>query len=206
MEETAVILKSSFPLSGVKRTLNKLAVRLELSWQVLRDLDSINLVPDAHDRRERREVRRARGAKVRMMAVFVDLGMPSRRKGEVVARPGRPGDVGRVEDAVSAQPSQSRVAVDIVVARTDGSRGGGWSQCPTGSQMDCGWDVLVSERTTIVGGENSCSHKRDEKEEKGGQREDVDSEGVAVVVDVVMEKREDEDERREADRGGGRAT
>jgi len=48
-------------LSGVKTTLNKLAVKLELSWQVLRDLDSINRMAEAPESRERKDVTKTKG-------------------------------------------------------------------------------------------------------------------------------------------------
>ena len=48
-------------LLGVKTTLNRLAVKEELSWQVLRDLDSINRVAETLERRERSVVRMTNG-------------------------------------------------------------------------------------------------------------------------------------------------
>ena len=61
-------------LLGVKTTLNKLAVKLELAWQALRDCDSINRTAEAPERRERRVVRKTKGEsniEDRMMAVCV---------------------------------------------------------------------------------------------------------------------------------------
>jgi hypothetical protein len=61
MEETPTISKVSVKLSGVKTTLNKLAVKLELAWQVFRDLVSINRMAEALERKERRDVRKTKG-------------------------------------------------------------------------------------------------------------------------------------------------
>jgi len=55
IEETPTTSKVRVLLFGVKTTLKRLAVKLELSWQVFRDLDSINLTAEAPERRERRE-------------------------------------------------------------------------------------------------------------------------------------------------------
>jgi hypothetical protein len=82
MEDTATISKVSVRFPGVKTTLNKLAVRLELAWHVLRELDSIKSMAAAVERRERREVRKTKGehsTEDRMMAVIIALLMPSRR-------------------------------------------------------------------------------------------------------------------------------
>lgn len=58
MVDTACALKVMVALSGVKTTLNKLAVKFDLSWHVLRDDDSINLVADTEGvTRARRDVR-----------------------------------------------------------------------------------------------------------------------------------------------------
>ena len=54
MEETPTTSKVSVKLSGVKTTLKRLAVKLELSWHALRDFDSINRIAEAPDRREGR--------------------------------------------------------------------------------------------------------------------------------------------------------
>jgi hypothetical protein len=48
-------------LFGVKTTLNKLAVKLELSWQALREFDSINLMADTLEKKDRRAVKMTRG-------------------------------------------------------------------------------------------------------------------------------------------------
>ena len=55
MDETPTTSKVMVLFSGVKTTLKRLAVKLELSWQVFRDLDSINLSAEAPESRERRE-------------------------------------------------------------------------------------------------------------------------------------------------------
>ena len=46
------MLKAKLLLSGVKMTLNKVAVKLELAWQGFKDCDSINLIGDAKGARE----------------------------------------------------------------------------------------------------------------------------------------------------------
>ncbi len=61
MEETPTTSKVSVKLLGVKTTLKRLAVKLELSWHVLRDFDSINRVAEAPERMERRDVSKTRG-------------------------------------------------------------------------------------------------------------------------------------------------
>jgi hypothetical protein len=60
-------------LFGVKTTLNKLAVKLELSWQAFRELDSISLMACVPERRERSEKKKMRGENVEdlMVAVYV---------------------------------------------------------------------------------------------------------------------------------------
>lgn len=58
IDETPTTSNASVLLSGVKTTLNSVAVKLELSWQGFRDLDSINLVADT--------IGRMLGMKVRM--------------------------------------------------------------------------------------------------------------------------------------------
>lgn len=83
-------------LSGVKTTLNNLAVRLELSWHVLRDFDSINRMAEVGARRERKERRRKRGEKKPddfMMPVFIVLQMPSRRRCVEYCKPEGPDGV-----------------------------------------------------------------------------------------------------------------
>ena len=55
------MLKVIVLLSGVKTTSNKLAVKLELSWQELRDLDSINRMAEAPERRVRSVVTKTNG-------------------------------------------------------------------------------------------------------------------------------------------------
>jgi hypothetical protein len=56
-------------LFGVKTTLNKLAVKLELSWQAFREFDSINLTACVPERRERREKKKTRGESVEDLMV-----------------------------------------------------------------------------------------------------------------------------------------
>ena len=46
MDETPTILKAIDPLLGVKTTLKREAVKLELSWLGLSDFDSINRIAD----------------------------------------------------------------------------------------------------------------------------------------------------------------
>lgn len=46
------MLKAKLLLSGVKMTLNNVAVKLEFAWQGFRDCDSINLSGDAKGARE----------------------------------------------------------------------------------------------------------------------------------------------------------
>jgi hypothetical protein len=80
MEDTATISKVRVRFPGVKTTLNKLAVRLELAWHVLRELDSIKSMAEAVERRERREIRKMKGehkTEDRMMAVIIVVSMPS---------------------------------------------------------------------------------------------------------------------------------
>jgi hypothetical protein len=61
MEETPTISNARLLLLGVKETLNKLAVKLELPWHVLRDFDSINRRADGPERRERRDIKTVKG-------------------------------------------------------------------------------------------------------------------------------------------------
>lgn len=78
-------------LLGVKTTLNKLAVKLELSWQVLRDFDSINLMAETPDRREEKESKVTTGDNVEnLMIVNVCRRMPSRRDRSSCSVPGLP--------------------------------------------------------------------------------------------------------------------
>jgi hypothetical protein len=46
---------------GVKTTLKRLAVKLELSWHVFNDFDSINFSPETVEVIERRVVRKTNG-------------------------------------------------------------------------------------------------------------------------------------------------
>jgi hypothetical protein len=71
IEDTPTISNVIVLLLGVKTTLNKLAVKLELSWQVLRDFDSINLMAETPDRREEKESKVTTGDNIEslMMAV-----------------------------------------------------------------------------------------------------------------------------------------
>ena len=46
------MLKAKLLLSGVKMTLNNVAVKLEFAWQGFKDCDSINLIGDAKGARE----------------------------------------------------------------------------------------------------------------------------------------------------------
>tara|TARA_R110002060_G_scaffold25879_1_gene35412 strand:- start:510 stop:743 length:234 start_codon:yes stop_codon:yes gene_type:complete len=55
IDETPTTSNVRVLLFGVKTTLKRLAVKLELSWQVLRDFDSINLTAEAPEKRERIE-------------------------------------------------------------------------------------------------------------------------------------------------------
>jgi hypothetical protein len=73
MEETPTISKVRVRLLGVNTTLKRLAVKLELSWHVLRDFDSINRVPETPGRRDRKDVTKTRGDNIeyRMMAIEV---------------------------------------------------------------------------------------------------------------------------------------
>jgi hypothetical protein len=84
MEETPTISNVSVKLFGVKTTLNRLAVKLELSWQVLRDFDSINRIAEAPENSERRDVRNTKGESINedLMMVIVSRKMPSRREGK----------------------------------------------------------------------------------------------------------------------------
>ena len=52
IDETPTMLKARLLLSGVKTTLNSVAVKRELSWQGLSDFDSINRSADASGKRE----------------------------------------------------------------------------------------------------------------------------------------------------------
>lgn len=67
-------------LLGVKTTLNKLAVKLELSWQVFRDFDSINLMAETPERREDKERRVKMGDNIEnLMMEIVYRREPSRQ-------------------------------------------------------------------------------------------------------------------------------
>lgn len=52
IEDTPTTSKARLLLSGVKATLNKVAVKLELAWQGFSDFDSINRSADAKGERE----------------------------------------------------------------------------------------------------------------------------------------------------------
>jgi len=58
-------------LFGVKTTLNRLAVKLELAWQALSDFDSINLVAEALERRDRRDVKKTKGESIEYLMIAV---------------------------------------------------------------------------------------------------------------------------------------
>jgi hypothetical protein len=61
-------------------------VRLELAWHILRELDSINLMAEALERRERSEARKTKGesnTEHRMMELFI---VQIQTIGEVPAR------------------------------------------------------------------------------------------------------------------------
>ena len=65
---------------GVKTTLNKLAVKLELSWHALRDFDSINRMAEAPERKDRRDVKKTKDENNEdLMMAILCRGMPSRR-------------------------------------------------------------------------------------------------------------------------------
>jgi hypothetical protein len=69
-------------LLGVNTTLNKLAVKLELSWHALRDFDSINRTADALEKEDSREVKMTKGENNEdLMMAILYRGMPSRRGG-----------------------------------------------------------------------------------------------------------------------------
>ena len=57
IDETPRILKAKLLLSGVKMTLNSVAVKLEFAWQGFKDSDSMSLMDDAKDVRESMVVR-----------------------------------------------------------------------------------------------------------------------------------------------------
>jgi len=105
----AEISKVSVKLSGVKTTLNKLAVRPEFSWHVLRDFDSINRTAEALERRERREVRKTKGERsigdLMLPPVYCIVSYCSDGCRQGV-------DVGR--DAIPGQPIRSRTRVSPV--------------------------------------------------------------------------------------------
>ena len=71
------MLKSTDLLLGVKTTLKRLAVKLELAWQGLSDLDSINCRPPmlafAPESRERMDMKVVRGERIekRIMGYYV---------------------------------------------------------------------------------------------------------------------------------------
>ena len=52
IDDTPRILNARLLLSGVKMTLNNVAVKLELDWQGFKDCDSINLSGDAKGARD----------------------------------------------------------------------------------------------------------------------------------------------------------
>lgn len=68
-------------LLGVKTTLNRLAVKEELSWQVFRDLDSINRVAETLEKRERSVVRMTKGED-NIEDIIVRVCWRARRQGE----------------------------------------------------------------------------------------------------------------------------
>ena len=53
------MLKAKLLLSGVKMTLNRVAVKLEFAWQGFKDCDWINLIGDAKGARESAVVKRS---------------------------------------------------------------------------------------------------------------------------------------------------
>jgi len=58
-------------LSGKKTTLNKLAVKLELSWQVLRDFDSINRVADVLESSDKKVVNKTNGVDIEVLMMAI---------------------------------------------------------------------------------------------------------------------------------------
>jgi len=70
-------------------TSNKLAVKLELSWQELSDLDSIKRIAEAPDRKVRRVVTRTKGDNVedRMMGKYVSTKAVAAMMNSLVAFP-----------------------------------------------------------------------------------------------------------------------
>ncbi len=77
-------------LFGVKTTLNKLAVKLELSWQAFREFDSINLMACVPERRERRDKKKTKGDTVEDLMIAVGIvtdAVAGRRGKEVVVVP-----------------------------------------------------------------------------------------------------------------------
>lgn len=58
IDETPTTSNAKVLLSGVKMTLNRVAVKLELSWQGLRDFDSIKFMADVKGERVSKVVRR----------------------------------------------------------------------------------------------------------------------------------------------------
>lgn len=59
IDDTPRILKAKLLLSGVKTTLNNVAVKLELAWQGFKDCDSISLSGDARGAREANVTRKS---------------------------------------------------------------------------------------------------------------------------------------------------
>ena len=58
-------------MSGKKTTLNKLAVKLELSWQVLRDFDSINRVADVLESSDKKVVNKTNGVDIEVLMMAI---------------------------------------------------------------------------------------------------------------------------------------
>jgi hypothetical protein len=123
MEDTAMMSKVIVALSGVKTTLNSLAVRLELSWHVLRDVDSIRLTAAAGVRRDRRETTQRKGERSsedRMMAMRTVLRVPARRGRGRYCKPGVP-DVEVAETGAKRErgsffpPRTKSAAIELVM-------------------------------------------------------------------------------------------
>jgi hypothetical protein len=60
MDDTPTTSKEAERLSGVKRTLKRVAVKFELSWQELSDFDSINRMAETSGEKGRRARRKER--------------------------------------------------------------------------------------------------------------------------------------------------
>jgi hypothetical protein len=73
-DETPTISNDTVWLSGVKTTLNKLAVKLELSWQVLREEDLSSFSAEAYWAKERMDMMAITGdsSERRMMAIIFE--------------------------------------------------------------------------------------------------------------------------------------